>query len=150
MRGHRIILSIDLCEMYEVEHRALNQAVKRNIKRFPKDFIFLLNNQELSILKSQNVISSLWGGRRHSPYAFTEQGVAMLSSVLKSEKAIQVNIEIMRTFVNLREMISTHKELSKKLNTLEKKYDSQFKVVFDAIKQLMTPPIKPKKKIGYT
>ena len=127
----------------------LVQAVKRNIERFPGDFMFQLTPEEFEHLKSQFVTSS-WGGlRRASPYAFTEQGVAMLSSVLKSSRAIQVNIEIMRTFVRLREMIATHTDLVKRLDRLERKYDAKFRVVFDAIRKLMTPPEKPKERIGF-
>ena len=149
IRNQKVILSIDLAELYGVEPRVLVQAVKRNINRFPDDFMFQLTNQEFANLKSQFVTSS-WGGlRRSMPYAFTEQGVAMLSSVLNSERAVQVNIAIMRAFVKLREMIVSHKDLAKQLNALEKKYDAQFKVVFDAIRELMTPPHKPRKRIGY-
>jgi hypothetical protein len=132
-----------------VEPRALVQAVKRNKARFPSDFMFQLTYQEVTNLKSQIVISS-WGGRRRStPYAFTEQGVAMLSTVLNSERAIQVNIAIMRAFVRLREMIASHKDLAKRLDELEKKYDVQFKSVFDAIRQLMTPVTPPRIRIGF-
>jgi len=132
LRGQRVMLSMDLAELYGVEPRVLVQAVKRNIERFPDDFMFQLNLQEVRNLKSQIVISS-WGGQRFLPYAFTEQGVAMLSSVLKSKRAAQVNIEIMRAFVRLRQLIASNKELAKRLDELEKKYDNQFKVVFDAI-----------------
>lgn len=150
IRGHKVILDADLAELYGVESKILNQAVKRHIKRFPVDFMFQLTNQELIILRSQSVTSSQWGGRRYAPYAFTEQGVAMLSSVLNSDRAIEVNILIMRSFVKLREMISTHKDLAKKLENLEQKYDSQFKMVFDAIRQLMAPPESKKKRaIGF-
>ncbi len=128
------MLDADLAELYWVSTKALNQAVKRNKGRFPSDFMFQLNQKEFNILKSQVVTSSQWGGRRIPPYVFTEQGVAMLSSVLNSERAIQVNIEIMRAFVRLREIVATHKGLARKLEALEKKYDSQFKVVFDAIR----------------
>jgi len=150
LRGHKVMLSNDLADLYEVEPRVLVQAVKRNIERFPSDFMFQLNDIEFKTLKSQIVISS-WGGlRRANPYAFTEQGVAMLSSVLHSKRAIQVNIAIMRAFVKLREMLTAHKDLARKLDDMEKKYDHQFKVVFDAIKQLMTPPdTKKKSKIGF-
>ncbi|HUW00638.1 MAG TPA: ORF6N domain-containing protein [Gallionella sp.] len=136
------MLSMHLAELYEVEPRALVQAVKRNIERFPEDFMFQLGPEEFANLKSQIVISS-WGGIRAAPYAFTEQGVSMLSSVLRSDRAIQVNIEIMRTFVRLRQILASNAELSRKLATLEKKYDIQFKAVFDAIRQLMTP-LEPK------
>jgi len=131
IRGHKVMLSTDLAELYGVEPRILVQAVKRNITRFPQDFMFQLSKEEFSNLKSQVVISS-WGGlRRAPPYAFTEQGVAMLSSVLRSKRAIQVNIEIMRAFVRLRQILASNKELAKRLDELEKKYDAQFKVVFD-------------------
>jgi len=151
IRGHKVMLSSDLAELYGVEPRILVQAVKRNITRFPQDFMFQLSKEEFSNLKSQIVISS-WGGlRRAAPYAFTEQGVAMLSSVLRSKRAIQVNIEIMRAFVRLRRIIASNKELAKRLDELEKKYDTQFKVVFEAIRQLMAPPEPqpPKKRIGF-
>jgi len=149
IRGQNVMLSTHLAELYEVEPRALVQAVKRNIDRFPEDFMFQLTDKEFEDLKSQIVISS-WGGiRRAPPYAFTEQGVAMLSSVLRSKRAVQVNIAIMRTFVRLREMLAAHKDLERKLIALEKKYDEQFKVVFDAIRALMAPTQKPKQKIGF-
>lgn len=150
IRGQRVMLDAELAELYGVESKALNQTVKRHIKRFPTDFMFQLTNQEFIDLRSQSVTSSSWGGRRYAPYVFTEQGVAMLSSVLNSDRAIEVNILIMRAFVKLREMISTNKDLAKKLEDLEKKYDSQFKMVFDAIRQLMTPPEPNKKRtIGF-
>jgi hypothetical protein len=143
------MLSTHLAELYQVEPRALVQAVKRNIKRFPIDFMFRLSAREFANLKSQVVISS-WGGiRRAAPYAFTEQGVAMLSSVLRSDRAIHVNIEIMRAFVRLRQMIASHAELARKLKALERKYDAQFKVVFDAIRELMMPPEPKKRSIGF-
>jgi phage regulator Rha-like protein len=152
IRGHKVMLSVDLAELYAVEPRALVQAVKRNIDRFPDDFMFQLNDKEFKNLKSQIVISS-WGGmRRAKPYAFTEQGVAMLSSVLRSKQAIQVNISIMRAFVKLREFLSTNKELAHKLAQLERKiekHDEEIKAIFNAIRQLMTPPEKPKRKIGF-
>jgi len=149
IRGQKVMLSTHLAELYEVEPRILVRAVKRNIGRFPEDFMFQLNSEEFANLKSQIGISS-WGGIRIAPYAFTEQGVAMLSSVLHSERAIQVNIEIMRAFVRLRQMLSSNAELSRKMAALEKKYDIQFKAVFDAIRELMTP-VEPKKKrpIGF-
>jgi hypothetical protein len=149
LRGQKVVLSTHLAELYQVEPRALVQAVKRNIKRFPSDFMFILSSQECENLKSQIVISS-WGGlRRAAPYAFTEQGVAMLSSVLRSNRAIQVNIEIMRTFVRLRQMIGAYSELADKLEALEQKYDEQFKVVFDAIRELMAPPEPERHSIGF-
>jgi len=150
VRGHRVMLSTDLAALYGVEPRVLVQAVKRNIDRFPGDFMFQLSSDESKNLKSQIVTSSWGGARRAAPYAFTEQGVAMLSSVLRSPKAIQVNIEIMRAFVRLREMLASHKDLARKLEDLEKKYDKQFAVVFAAIRQLMQPPpVKPKGHIGF-
>lgn len=149
IRGQKVMLSHHLAELYEVEPRALNQAVKRNIERFPEDFMFQLSREEFANLKSQFVTSS-WGGMRTAPYAFTEQGVAMLSSVLHSERAIQVNIEIMRAFVRLRQMLATNAELSRKLVALEKKYDARFKAVFEAIHDLMNPPENKKKRpIGF-
>ncbi len=149
IRGHKVMLSFDLAELYEVEPRVLVQAVKRNIERFPEDFMFQLSDQEFANLKSQIVISS-WGGiRRALPYAFTEQGVAMLSGILNSSRAIKVNIEIMRAFVRLRQLLASNADLSRKLNALEKKYDSQFKMVFDAIRSLMAQPESKNRKIGF-
>jgi len=150
IRGQKVMLSTHLAELYEVEPRVLIQAVKRSIARFPEDFMFQLSAEEFANLKSQIVISSWGGSRRAAPYAFTEQGVAMLSSVLHSDRAIHVNIEIMRAFVRLRQMLASNADLARKLATLEKKYDAQFKIVFDAIRELMTPP-DPKKKrpIGF-
>ena len=149
IRGLKVMLSTDLAELYQVEPRVLVQAVKRNMARFPQDFMFQLTEEEFSNLKSQIVISS-WGGRRRAmPYAFTEQGVAMLSSVLRSKRAINVNIEIMRAFVRLRRILASHAELARKLDALEKKYDAQFKVVFDAIRQLMAPPEPKRRPIGF-
>ena len=143
------MLSTHLAELYEVEPRALVQAVKRNIERFPPDFMFQLSKVEFENLKSQ-IVTSNWGGlRRAAPYAFTEQGVAMLSSVLNSRRAVQVNIEIMRAFVRLREIMATHKDLVRRLNEMEKKYDAQFRVVFDAIRELMAPADPKKRKIGF-
>jgi ORF6N domain len=150
IRGQKVMLSTYLADLYEVEPRILVQAVKRNIERFPEDFMFQLNDHEFENLKSQ-IVTSSWGGlRRAAPYAFTEQGVAMLSSVLHSNRAIHVNIEIMRAFVRLRQLLATNVELARKLATLERKYDAQFRVVFEAIRELMTPP-EPRKKrpIGF-
>jgi len=149
IRGHKVILDEDLAELYNVATKVLVQAVKRNIDRFPDDFMFQLNDQEVRVLRSQ-IVTSRWGGRRYAPYVFTEQGVAMLSSVLRSDRAVEVNIQIMRTFVKLREMIASHKDLAGRLDELEKKYDTQFRVVFEAIRQLMLQP-EPKKKrrIGF-
>jgi len=149
LRGHKVMLSPDLADLYEVEPRALVQAVKRNTERFPADFMFQLSQEEFDNLKSQIVISS-WGGlRRATPYAFTEQGVAMLSSVLRSKRAVMVNVEIMRAFVRLRQMLAANADLASKLAALEKKYDAQFKVVFDAIRELMAPPAGKKHPIGF-
>jgi len=158
IRGHKVMLDSDLAELYGVTTKALIQAVKRNDGRFPEDFMFQLSDEEFERLRSQIVTSnpdaenarSGRGGRRYPPYAFTEQGVAMLSSVLRSNRAIHVNIEIMRAFVRLRRMLASNVELARKLAMLEKKYDAQFRVVFDAIKELMAPP-EPKKKrpIGF-
>ena len=149
IRDEKVMLSTDLADLYSVEPRVLVQAVKRNIDRFPEDFMFQLSNEEFKNLKSQIVISSWGGPRRANPYAFTEQGVAMLSSVLNSKRAVRVNVEIMRAFVRLRQMLASNAELARKLDALEKKYDTQFKVVFDAIRQLMIPPEKNKRKIGF-
>lgn len=137
IRDNKVMLEADLAKLYGVETKVLLQAVKRNIDRFPSDFMFQLTNQEFTVLRSQIVTSSQWGGRRYPPYAFPEQGIAMLSSVLNSPRAIKVNIEIIRTFVRLRQMLASHVELSRKLIEMEKKYDAQFKVVFDAIRGLM-------------
>ncbi len=150
IRGHKIMISTHLAELYQVETRVLIQAVKRNIERFPDDFMFSLTRAEILNL-SQFVISSKL---KHAPnvYAFTEQGVAMLSSVLRSRRAIQVNIAIMRAFVKLRKILSTHKELVHKLDQLERKtekHDVEIKAIFDAIRELMTPPKKPQKRIGF-
>lgn len=152
IRGQKVMLSIHLAELYGVETRVLNQTVKRNRGRFPKDFMFQLNAKESEWLVSQNVIphKKYFGGA--SPYGFTEQGVAMLSSVLKSERAVRVNIAIMRVFVKVREMLTTHKELAHKLAQLERKietHDEEIKAIFGAIRQLMTPPEPPRKRIGF-
>jgi len=149
IRGEKVMLSPHLAELYGVETRTLNQAVKRNSERFPEDFMFQLTADEAEWLVSQNVIPHRkhFGGTQ--PYAFTEQGVAMLSSVLNSKRAVEVNVMVVRTFVKLRKMISTHKDLARKLSELEKKYDSQFKVVFDALRHLMVEPEPKEKKIGF-
>lgn len=153
IRSQKVMLSTQLAELYNVEVRVLVQAVKRNIDRFPSDFMFQLSKSEFEDLKSQIVISSWGGARRSRPYAFTEQGVAMLSSILNSKEAIKVNIQIMRAFVKLREILSTHKELAQKLKELELKIDShdqQIQAIFDVINQLITPPDPPKRKMGFT
>jgi len=148
IRGHKVMLDADLAELYEVPTKVLLQAVKRNLERFPPDFMFQLKNQELAILRSQFVTSS-WGGRRYAPYAFTEQGVAMLSTVLKSPRAIAVNIEIMRAFVRLRLMLASNKDLARRIDQLEAQMDAKFRVVFEAIRELMTPPEPQKRPIGF-
>lgn len=140
IRGENVLLDADLAELYEVETKALTRAVRRNIERFPEDFMFQLSPEEFDDLRRHSGTSSQWGGRRYAPYAFTEQGVAMLSSVLRSQRAVDVNVEIMRTFVRLRRMLASNAELSRKLAALETKYDHQFQAVFDAIRQLMQPP----------
>ena len=150
IRGKKVMLDRDLAGLYGVDTRALNQAVRRNRNRFPEDFMFQLTKEEMDNWKSQIVISNKDKmGLRKRPYAFTENGVAMLSSVLNSERAIIVNIQIMRTFTKLREMLATHKELKQKIEEIEKKYDAQFKIVFDAIRQIMAPPEAKEKKIGF-
>lgn len=173
IRGEKIMLDADLAALYGVETRVLVQAVKRNAERFPPDFMFQLTKEEVDLLRSQFVISKSEsplnqgesgilrsqfviskisdprGGRRYSPYAFTEQGVAMLSSVLNSPRAIAVNIEIMRAFIRLRRMLASHADLARKLESLEKKYDAQFRVVFDAIRKLMTPLEPKRRRIGF-
>ncbi|MFZ2225681.1 MAG: ORF6N domain-containing protein [Candidatus Deferrimicrobium sp.] len=149
IRGHRVLLDQDLAELYGVPTKIFNQSVRRNAHRFPEDFMFRLTGEEFQILRSQIVTSRSWGGRRYLPLAFTEQGVAMLSSVLNSDRAIRVNIAIMRAFVRLRGFVVSNEELARKLAVLERKYDVQFKVVFDAIRELMTPPVKAKRRIGF-
>jgi hypothetical protein len=175
LRGERVLLDADLAALYGVETRVLVQAVKRNLARFPADFMFQLDEQEWADLRSQTGISSTWGGRRSVPYAFTELGVAMLSSMLGSERAIQVNISgttpgsdsaralssrscprgargrgpVMRAFTQLRGMLASHADLARKVEALERKYDGQFQVVFEAIRELMTPPVPAKKPIGF-
>ena len=151
LRGRRVLLDADLAPMYGVDVRTLDQAVKRNLDRFPEDFMFQLSSEEARSLRSQIVILDRGRGRhrKHLPYAFTEQGVAMLSSVLRSARAAQVNIEVMRAFVRLRGFLYENAELAKKLTALEKRYDAQFRVVFDAIRELMTPPVPTTKRIGF-
>ncbi|MDR3056129.1 MAG: ORF6N domain-containing protein [Zoogloeaceae bacterium] len=173
LRGQRVLLSNELAKLYSVAPKALMQAVKRNIDRFPEDFMFQLSAEEWDTLmagdlKSQFVISndappsglrsqfvtsstrSKHGGVRYAPYAFTEQGIAMLSSVLRSPEAVQANIEIMRAFVRLRRVLSEHQELARRIDELEGRYNQQFRSVFDAIRQLMTPPAPRKNSIGFT
>lgn len=154
VRRQKVMLDRDLAKLYGVATKTLKQAVSRNIERFPSDFMFILTYQEFASLRSQIVTSSSkgWGGARYKPMVFTEQGVAMLSSVLRGKRAVHVNIEIMRTFVRLREMLFAHKELARKLADLEdriERHDEDIKLVFEAIRELMTPPAKPSKKIGF-
>ena len=149
IRRHRVMLDTDLAKLYRVPTKVLNQAVRRNATRFPADFMFQLKTEETTALRSQFVTSKGRGGRQYRPYVFTEQGVAMLSSVLHSERAIQVNIAIMRAFVQLLEMIGSNKGLARRLKELEKKYDSQFRVVFEAIRELMAEPESKFKRIGF-
>jgi len=160
IRGKKVIMDKDLAVLYGVETKQLNQAVRRNIERFPDDFMFQLNTREMGFwglkfgleqpknLRSQFVTSNR-GGRRYQSYVFTEQGIAMLSSVLKSKRAIQVNIQIMRTFTKLREMLTGNKELRDKIETLEKKYDNRFRIIFNVIKKLLAEEPEPKEQIGF-
>src|SRR6266571_2861461 len=149
IRAQKVILDHDLAALYEVPTKVLIQAMKRNGSRFPSDFMFRLSPREFKNLRSQIVTSSLWGGRRTAPYAFTEQGVAMLSSVLRSRRAIAVNVEVMRAFVRLREMIAEYAQLRRRIDELEQRTDGQFEVVFDAIRALMDSETKPRRRIGY-
>ncbi len=172
IRGEKVMFDRDLAELYNVETKALNRAVKRNIDRFPSDFMFKLNDKESKVFlmyqsgalnevleKSQDLAlkknlkyqigTSSWGGKRKPSYVFTEQGVAMLSSVLKSKRAVQVNIQIMRTFTQIRKMLVSHKDLREKLENMEKKYDKQFRVVFETLKLLLKEDEEPKKRIGF-
>jgi ORF6N domain-containing protein len=144
------LLDVHLAGLYGVTTKRLNEQVRPNRARFPEDFMFQLTSEEVASLRSQFATSNRGrGGRCYAPYAFTEQGVAMLSTVLNSERAIQVNIEIMRAFVRLRQMLASNAQLARQLAELEKKYDAQFMVVFDAIRQLMAPPEAKKRKIGF-
>lgn len=144
IRGQKVMLDADLAVLYGVETRAFNQAVKRNPDRFPEDFMFRLTSEETASLRSQNVISS-WGGRRHPPYAFTEQGVAMLSSVLRGQRAARVNVAIVRTFVRLRQILSTHEDLARKVA----QHDRQITLLFDQVQKLLAPPPLKKRTIGF-
>ena len=152
LRGQKVMLDSDLARLYHVETKALNRAVQRNRDRFPADFMFKLTAEEQEILRCQiGTLRSAHGKhRKYSPYAFTEQGVAMLSSVLRSKRAVLVNVEIVRAFVRLREILSSNADLARKLAVLEGKYDRQFRVVFDAIRQLMSPTTTPGRPIGFT
>ena len=148
IRGEKVLLDFDLATLYQVSTKRLKEQVRRNLKRFPNDFLIILTDQDLTILRSQIATSSGgWGGRRNHPFAFTEQGVAMLSSVLNTDRAIDVNIAIMRTFVKLREVLNSNQEFQKKLTELEAKYDGKFRLVFDAIKELMSNHSVPRKRI---
>jgi len=149
IRGEKVMLDSDLAELYGVEVKQLKRQVRRNIDRFPADFMIQLSKKEYESLRRHFGTLKRGEHSKYLPYAFTEQGVAMLSSVLNSERAVKVNIEIMRAFVRLRQMIASNAELARKLDAMEKKYDAQFKTVFDAIRQLMTPPGTKKKKIGF-
>ena len=151
VRGHKVLVDSDLASMYGVETKNLNKAVKRNTTRFPADFMFQLTDEESESLRFQiGTSSGHHGGRRYNPYVFTEQGVAMLSSILNSDQAVQVNIAIMRSFVQMREFAASNRAIAKRLDDLEQKYDSQFRVVFDAIRELMQPPARKSRKIGFT
>jgi hypothetical protein len=149
IRRQRVMLGSDLADLYGVETRVLNQAVRRNAERFPRDFMFQLSWEAAAALRSQIVTLKRGQHRKYRPYAFTEQGVAMLSSVLNSPRAVRVNIEIMRAFVRLRQMLAAHADLARKLDDLEHKYDRQFRIVFDAIRELMSPPEPKRKRIGF-
>jgi len=149
LRGHNVMLDADLAAMYRVETKDLVRAVRRNPERFPADFLFQLSRKEFEDLRRHFGTSRSWGGRRYRPYAFTEQGVAMLSSVLRSPRAVRVNVEIMRAFVKLRRILESHAGLAKKLDELEKRYDAQFRVVFDAIRDLMAPAASKTRRIGF-
>jgi uncharacterized membrane protein YccC len=150
LRGEKVMLDADIAVLYAVETKNLVKAVKRNLARFPADFMFQLTPEEAKRLRFQIGTSNTRGGRRYLPYAFTEQGVAMLSSVLRSAQAVQVNVEIMRAFVRLRRMVNEQAELARKLDDLEERYDEQFKVVFDALRELMAPPEETEgRRIGF-
>jgi hypothetical protein len=149
IRGQKVMLDVHLAELYRVETKTLKRAVRRNQERFPRDFMFELTGQEYAALRYHFGTLKRGEHTKYSPYAFTEQGVAMLSSVLHSSRAVRVNIEIMTAFVKLREILATHKDLARKLQELEKKYDEQFRSVFEAIRQLMVIEEKPKRRIGF-
>jgi hypothetical protein len=151
IRDQKVMLDRDLAELYGVDTRILNQAVRRNIKRFPEDFMFQLTEEELENLRSQ-IVTSSWGGIRYMPFAFTEQGVAMLSSVLNSERAIQVNIQIMRLYTRMRSLLHNHKDLLLKIEKIENKvssHDEHIKVLFDYLKKLLQDEAKPRKQVGF-
>lgn len=148
VRGRKVMLDSDLASLYGVPTKILNKAISRNRDRFPGDFMFQVQDAEFGDLRFQ-IGTSSWGGRRHLPYAFTEEGVAMLSGVLRSKRAVQVNIEIMRAFVRLRHVLSAHKDLAARVNELERKYEGRFKFVFKALRELLVPAGKPKPRIGF-
>jgi phage regulator Rha-like protein len=152
IRGQRVMLDSDLAELYGVETKYVVRAVKRNLARFPADFVFLLNSKELSILRCQIGTSRSWGGRRTPPYAFTEHGAIMLASVLNSERAIEASVFVVRAFVKLRSLLATHKEIAQKLTELERKltgHDEDIKTLFAAMRQLMAPPDTKTKRVGF-
>jgi len=151
IRGKKVMLDTDLATLYRVTTKRFNEQVKRNLKRFPSDFMFQLNVEENQALRSQFATLKQGRGqhRKYFPHVFTEQGIAMLSGILNSDRAIQVNIAVMRAFVNLREMIASNKDLTRRLDVLEKKYDAQFRIVFDAIRAIMSPPQKKRPLIGF-
>jgi hypothetical protein len=150
VRGHKVMLDSDLAEVYGVAVKRLNEQVKRNRRRFPADFMFQLTAREASVLRSQFATSKTGrGGRRSRPYAFTEHGAVMLASVLNSVTAIGASILVVRAFVRLRVVLAAHKDLARKLDALQEKYDSQFQIVFEAIRELMQPPSKPQRRIGF-
>lgn len=150
-RGVNVMLDRDLAELYGVETKRLKEQVKRNIDRFPDDFMFELTKEEFEVLRSQNATSKMEGrgGVRYLPYAFTEHGVLMLSNILNSEKAVKVSIQVIRAFSMLKQMLSTHEDLKKKIEEMENRYDHQFRIIFDAIKQLIEEDLKPKRDIGF-
>ena len=148
IRGQKVILDVDLAELYDVTTKVFNQAVKRNVDRFPKDFMFQLTADEALTIRSQFVTASR-RNIRYLPYAFTEHGIIMAASILNSQRAIDASVYVVRAFIKLREMIASHKDLTKKLNELEKKYDGQFQIVFEAIRQLIEVEEKPKRRIGF-
>lgn len=148
LRGEKVILGSDLAELYGVATKVLNQAVRRNSKRFPEDFMFQLSNEEFEHLRSQSVTSS-WGGRRYPPYAFTEHGALMAANILRSERAVEVSVQVVRAFVRLRAWLASNAELARKLEELEARYDDQFSQVFAAIRSLMTPPEEEPRPIGF-
>ncbi len=150
IRGQKVMLDSDLAEVYQVSTKRLNEQVKRNRERFPEDFMFQLTHEETETLRSQSATSNSGrGGRRYRPHAFTEHGAVMLASVLNSPVAVQASIQVVRAFIRLREILATHRELARKLVDLEQRYDKQFKVVFEAIRELMAPPKKERKRIGF-